>query len=518
MTEHDLLLEALAEFSNDPLGFVLWAYPWGEPGELARHNGPEAWQRELLDSIGAGVKSVEQAIAEAMAIGEDVESQAILEGRTSGHGIGKSACVSWIMDWAQSTMADTKGVVTANTENQLKTKTWAEFAKWHRLSLTKDLFRMTATARFSVDPDHEKTWRIDMVPWSEKNMEAFAGLHNQGRRILIVFDEASAIADAIWETTEGALTDKNTQIIWCAFGNPTRNSGRFRDCFPGGKFAHRWNTRAIDSREVSITNKSQLQKWIDDYGEDHDFVRVRVRGMFPRSDAMSFISLEEAREAANRPLQHSQAPWVLGVDVARFGDDSSIIYPRRGLDARSQPPLVLKKVSTVQLATAVYNEYIRLNAVAIFVDGGGIGGGVVDQLNSMGLPVYEVTFGGGSDNADPEAVGEKYLNKRAEIWGSLRRWIKRGCIPDSVPMYEGSLPDEMSAPTYTYAREDFIQLESKKDLRRRGLKSPDLTDALACTFAYPTINYSPALPGGRADSYSDSHPIYPEDSKDEVYA
>jgi hypothetical protein len=507
VTDHDLLIEQLAEFASDPLGFVLWAYPWGEPGELARFSGPEPWQVDLLNSIGVGVRSVEEAIAEAMQRGEDVDSSPILEGRTSGHGIGKSACVSWIMDWAQSTMADTKGVVTANTENQLKTKTWAEFAKWHRLSLTKGLFRMTATARFSIDPEHEKTWRIDMVPWSEKNMEAFAGLHNQGKRILIVFDEASAISDTIWETTEGALTDKNTQIIWCAFGNPTRNSGRFRDCFPGGKFAHRWNTAAVDSREVSITNKSQLQKWIDDYGEDHDFVRVRVRGMFPRSDANSFIDLELAREAEKRPLPvFNQAPYVIGVDVARFGDDSSIIYPRKGMDARSQPPIVLSKVSTVALATAVYNEYVRLNAVAIFVDGGGIGGGVVDQLNAMGLPVYEVTFGGASDNADNEAQGERYLNKRAEIWGSLRRFLRRGCIPSSVPKYEGTFSDELAAPTYTYAREDYIQLESKKDLRRRGVKSPDLADALACTFAYPTLNY--VLPPGKATSYSDPHPIY----------
>ena len=511
MTDHDALLQALAEFSSDPLGFVLWAYPWGEPGELARYTGPEPWQRELLESIGRGVVSVEEAIALAQASGEEVECSPILEGRTSGHGIGKSACVSWIMDWAQSTLADTKGVVTANTENQLKTKTWAEFAKWHRLSLTKDLFRMTATARFSVDPEHEKTWRIDMVPWSEKNMEAFAGLHNQGRRIIIIFDEASAIADPIWETTEGALTDKNTQIIWCAFGNPTRNSGRFRECFPGGRFAHRWSTAAIDSREVSITNKVQIQKWIDDYGEDHDFVRVRVRGIFPRSDALSFISLEEAREAAVRPLPPgNQFPYVLGVDVARFGDDFSVIYPRRGPDARSQPPKLFKGLTTTQLASQIHNEYIRLDAVAIFVDGGGIGGGVVDQLNVMGLPVYEVTFGGASDNADPTAVGERYLNKRAEIWGSMRRWLKRGCIPEQVPLRETPLVEEMCNLTYTYSREDFIQLESKKDLRRRGLPSPDVADALACTFAYPTLTIAPVA--GKADHYTDPNPYETEEA------
>jgi len=506
LSDHDQLIAALAVYANDPLGFVLWAYPWGEPGELLRHTGPEPWQRDLLNSIGQGVISVEEAIAEAQLRGQDVDASPILEARTSGHGIGKSACVSWILDWAQSTMADTKGVVTANTENQLKTKTWAEFAKWHRLSLTKSLFRMTATARFSIDPDHEKTWRIDMVPWSEKNMEAFAGLHNLGRRIIIVFDEASAIADMIWETTEGALTDKNTQIIWCAFGNPTKNSGRFRECFPGGEFAHRWNSFAIDSREVSITNKTQIARWVADYGEDHDFVRVRVRGVFPRNDAMSFISLEAAREAVIRPLPpRNDAPYVLGVDVARFGDDSSVIYPRRGNDARSQPPIILKGLSTTQLATVVHNEYLRLDAIAIFVDGGGIGGGVVDQLNSMGLPVYEVTFGGASDNADPQSVGEKYLNKRAEIWGSLRRWLMRGCIPDDIPLYETKLTVEMSGPTYTFSREDFIQLESKKDMRRRRLPSPDVTDALACTFAYPTMNYAPV--SSKAEYYTDPNPF-----------
>jgi hypothetical protein len=508
-SDNDMLLSALAEFSSDPLGFVMWNYPWGEPGDLLHHTGPEPWQIDILNSIGSGVRSVEEAIAEAMSLGADVDSAPILEARTSGHGIGKSACVSWILDWAQSTMADTKGIVTANTENQLKTKTWAEFAKWHRLGLTKALFRMTATARFSIDPEHEKTWRIDMVPWSEKNMEAFAGMHNQGKRIIIVFDEASAIADSIFETTEGALTDKNTQIIFCLFGNPTKNSGRFREAFSGGQFAHRWNSLAIDSREVSITNKSQIQKWIEDYGEDHDFVRVRVRGMFPRNDAMSFISLELAREAVVRVVPAgNRAPYVLGVDVARFGDDSSVIYPRRGNDARSQRPLVLKGLSTVQLATAVYNEYIRLDAIAIFVDGGGVGGGVVDQLNSMGLPVYEVTFGGASDNANPEAIGEKYLNKRAEIWGSMRKWLARGCILDEVPLYEHKLSDELAGPTYTYSREDFIQLESKKDMRRRNLASPDVGDALACTFAYPTLNYAPM--SGKAETYHDTHPSQTE--------
>lgn len=496
------LLCKLAEFQDDPLGFVLFAYPWGEPGTLADYSGPEKWQRDLLNSLGSGLISISEAIAEARAYGNEVECQPLLKGITSGHGIGKSACVSWIIDWAQSTMVDTKGVVTANTENQLKTKTWAELAKWHRLSIAKPLFKMTATARFSIDPDHEKTWRIDMVPWSEKNMEAFAGLHNKGRRILIIFDEASAVADAIWETTEGALTDKNTQIIWCCFGNPTKNSGRFRSCFEGGEFAHRWDTCAVDSREVSITNKTQIANWVEDYGEDHDFVRVRVRGMFPRVDADSFISFTAAREAVARPLPESN-PFsvVLGVDCARYGTDASVIWPRRGRDARSIPARVYRNLSVVQLANKVFDAYMELQATAIFVDGGNMGAGVVDILLEMGAPVYEVTFGGGDDDSDSGPAGSriKYANKRAAIWGRGREWLKTGCIPERLPTMEVKLADEMSGPTYTYVREDYIQLESKKDMKRRGVPSPDGSDALFCTFAYP------ALASTHVSSYAAEH-------------
>jgi hypothetical protein len=503
---HFDLIEKLAEFSNDPHGYVLYAYPWGEEGELKNFAGPEGWQLDLLAKIERGVVSIEEAIATAQSReeGASVETSAMLFGTTSGHGIGKSAFVCWLIDWAQSTMADTKGVVTANTENQLKTKTWAEMAKWHRLSISKDLFKMTATARFSIDPDHEKTWRIDMVPWSEKNMEAFAGLHNAGKRILIVFDEASAIPNAIWETTEGALTDKNTQIIWAVFGNPTKNTGRFRECFEGGKFAHRWDTIAVDSREVSLTDKTQIKNWIEDYGEDHDFVRVRVRGMFPRTDATSFIPLEMCLEATRRLLpEQNEMSVVLGVDVARFGPDNSVIYARRGLDARSIPPQLFNGLTTVQLASRVFDAYMNLQAVAIFVDGGAMGPGVIDQLNLMGAPVYEVNFGGKSDMPNADDSFMKFLNKRAEIWGAVRTFLKRGCIPADIRGLQHTFVDELTGPTYTYARESILQLESKRDMRRRGVASPDVADALALTFAYSGYDSVPMAVSG-SQRYEDS--------------
>ena len=137
-----------------------------------------------------------------------------------GHGVGKSALVAWIIVWALATFRDTRGVVTANTAAQLKTKTWPELTKWLRLAVCANWFEITATAIASVEPAHERTWRIDAVPWNLRSTEAFAGLHNQGRRLFVAFDEASAIPDLVWETIEGALTDRDTEILWLATGNP----------------------------------------------------------------------------------------------------------------------------------------------------------------------------------------------------------------------------------------------------------------------------------------------------------
>lgn len=469
------IIEELAGFSSDPLGFVYFAFPWGEVGELSGATGPEPWQEELLIDLGRGIIDLSTAVRLAT---------------TSGHGIGKSALVSWLILWAMSTYEDTIGVVTANTETQLKTKTWAQLAKWFRLFIGKELFDMTATKLYSVDPAHENTWRIDMVPWSERNTEAFAGLHNQGKRILIVFDEASAIPDLIWEVTEGALTDTNTQIIWAVFGNPTRNKGRFRDCFPGGKFAHRWKSRAVDSREVSLTDKNQIAEWIKDYGEDSDFVRVRVRGIFPRIDASSFISFELATEASSRTSFPSGDPIIIGVDVGRFGDDPTVIYPRKGRDAVTYAPEVLFKNDTMAVAAKVAATFLRLHASAVMVDSGGVGGGVVDRLRQLHIPVMEVDFGSAADGGDPND-GTKYANKRAEIWGKLRNWLATGCIPARVHGLEITLVDELTAPTYGLNGKEAIQLESKKEMRKRGVPSPNVADALACTFAFDV--YAPSI-------------------------
>ena len=458
----DQLIGYLGSFGKDPLGFVETLFGWGA-GELEGCAGPEAWQRELLERIGRGL-SPTSAIQEAIA---------------SGHGVGKSAVVSWIILWALTTAVDTRGVVTANTETQLKTKTWAELSKWHRLFTFRDLFKLEATALYATEELRSKTWRVDMVAWSERNPEAFAGLHNQGRRVFMIYDEASSIPDLIWETSEGFLSDEGTERLWLVCGNPTRSTGRFRECFEGG----RWTTTQVDAREVGFTNKGQIGQWAEAYGDDSDFFRVRVKGVFPRVGSSEFIpsyliAQARVREAEAQPFE----PCILGVDVARYGEDESVIAVRKGRDARSVPALRLRGVDTMGLAARVVEMAQSLRADAIFIDGVGVGGGVVDHCRQLRLDVFDIQGSQKPANADVLSRSERYSNRRCEMWGALRAWLATGAIEDNE-----ELAQQLVAPSYGFNQRDEIQLERKEDLRRRGVGSPDWADALALTFAWPVV-------------------------------
>src|SRR5229473_752641 len=387
--EADRALERkMARYRRDALGFVCFAFPWGKAGtSLAGETGPESWQREVLQQLGEGLFSPEEATRIAVA---------------SGHGIGKAALVAWIILWAMSTCPDTRGIVTANTEGQLRTKTWPELAKWWRLAVNGHWFTYTASALHSSLPGRERTWRVDAITWSENNTEAIAGLHNKGRRAFALFDEASAIPEAIWDTIEGALTDAGTELFWAVFGNPTRSTGRFRECFAGGRFAHRWHGRQIDSREVAMTNKAQIAAWVKDHGEDSDFVRVRVRGVFPRTGSLQFIDGQRVDDAVARPLvEDPTAALIMGVDIARQGEDQTVIRFRRGLDARSIPAVKFRIPDLMVTAGRVMELVNSWEPDAVFVDGTGIGWGVVDRLAQLGCStVRGIDFGTRADRTD----------------------------------------------------------------------------------------------------------------------
>lgn len=468
--EQQVVDDIAERFGHDPLGYVLYAFPWGEKGTpLEEYAGPRAWQESVLLTIGQSLNA-----------GIDQET-AIRAAISSGHGIGKSALVAWIILWSLSTMEDARAVVTANTEKQLQTKTSPEIAKWHRLSINHDWFTYTTTALYSADPAHEKTWRCDLVPWSEHNTEAFAGLHNEGRRIVLVFDEASKIADKVWEVAEGALTDSNTEIIWLAFGNPTRNTGRFRECFR--RFKHRWLTGQIDSRTVEGTNKEQLAQWVQDYGEDSDFVKVRVRGMFPSAAAKQFISEADVDAAYGRklePADYEWAPKVIAVEPSWEGDDEFVIGMRQGLFFKTLGTYP-RNDNDVQMANIVMRFEDEHHADAVFVDGG-FGTGIISVGRTLGRDWIIVWFA--EKSADPFC-----LNKRAEMWNSIKTWLKEGGTIER----DAILHDELTAPETVARLDGKLQLEAKRDMKARGVPSPNRADCLALTFAHPIMPKSGPL-------------------------
>jgi hypothetical protein len=438
----------MASLSRNPLGYARYAYRWE----------PRKWQGEILSSIGAHLNSPNRFLPLQIAV-------------SSGHGIGKSALVGMVIGWAMSTCEDCKLVLTANTFDQLRTKTWPEVTKWLHESATfkAGWWKDTATCITFAGADRPG-WRADAVSWSENNTEAFAGLHNQGKRVVLIFDEASAIADKVWEVAEGALTDSNTEIIWLAFGNPTKNTGRFRECF--GKYKHRWNVRQVDSRTVEGTNLEQIQKWIDDYGEDSDFVRVRVRGEFPRAGSNQFISSDAVANCRKYKAEGYEAlAKILSVDVARYGEDQSVVGLRQG--RKFQILSRHRGLSNVELAKFVIEHIERETPDAVVVDGDGLGAGVVDYLRDCGHRVHE--FHGAATPDDPEM----YFNRRAEVWGLSRDWLNAGAeIPD-----DAELADDLTGPEYGFSNKQQIQLEKKDDMKKRGLASPDSGDTLAMSFA-----------------------------------
>lgn len=471
----DQLLAELAYFSDKPYDFVLWAFPWGEEGtDLAQRTGPEPWQAKILQDLQ---RAFEEGEAQGNAAFGTALRDAYQIAVRSGHDIGKTAFICWLMWWGLSTREDTRGRATANTERQLRQILWAEINKWHRLFIARSLFEVSATAMFAKDPERQKNWRIDAIPWSEENPEAFAGLHNFGKRIIIIFDEASAIIDKIWETTDGVAHEANTEIIWVATGNPTRNYGRFYECF--NRFKTEWHTYRVDSRDVSFANKEKINRAIALWGIESDYVRVRYLGEFPSSSATQLIdkvTIAAARQ--RRPESFPYEPLIMTVDVARFGTNRSAIGFRRGKDAKLLPVQLFRGLSTIELAQRVAALYSQHQPDALFVDEGGVGGGVVDYLRHLGISVIGVNFGA---KASSRPNGILVGNKRAEMYVALREWLREGgAIEDS-----DELEDELVSIEYYFNNRQEIVLVSKDEMEG---ESPDWADQLAMTFALPIVS------------------------------
>lgn len=476
------IAKELAQFYADPLGFVMWAFPWGE-GELEGFEGPDEWQIDLLNDIGAQVKARQFDGINPV--------KPIREATVSGHGIGKSAVTSWIILWIMSTRMYAKGVVTANTGDQLKTKTWGEVGKWLNRSILTRWFEYNNSKgnMHLYHKNYPESWRVDAQTCREENSEAFAGLHSASSTPFYIFDEASAVPDKIWEVAEGGLTDGEPMFL--VFGNPTRNTGKFATIFKS--LRHIWTTRQIDSRSAKMTNKALFEEWIETYGEDSDFVRVRVRGVFPRASSTQFIPGDVIFEAQNRtPRYLGDDPLICGVDVARGGGDNCVVQFRRGKDAKSEKVYKIpaeKSRDSMQLISILTTIFKDHQPDVINVDETGLGGPIVDRLRQIGWAVNGVNFGSAANDK------KHYVNRVAEMWAKMREWIMHGGSIHSSP----ELEVELTNREYGHNTKDQLVMETKDQLKKRGLSSPDWADALALTFAVDVPKLPAYAPRGHRD-------------------
>lgn len=478
-----MLAEDMGRFALDPLGFVVYAYPWpsdpalrvcklASPWNLIYNceYGPDAWACEFLEELGRQVRA-RKFMPGLPAV------DPIRMARASGHGIGKSALVAWLVDWIMSTRPFAQGTVTANTAPQLRTKTWAQIAKWTRKCITSHWFDVT-TGMGSMAMRHKKhpdEWFCTAQTCAEENSEAFAGQHAANSTSFYIFDEASAVPDAIDEVSEGGLTDGEPMKF--AFGNPTQNTGWFHRCFHGQR--HRWNTAQIDSRDVQITNKKMLQEWIDDYGLDSDFVKIRVRGMFPSMSAKQFFGMKDIDAAFGRHLQPGQyqfAPRILTLDNSWEGDDPGVIGLRQGLKFEVLRSFA-KNDNDMEIATLLAHLEDEHHADAVFIDGG-YGTGVYSAGVTMGRDWRLVWFSG--ESPDPGC-----LNMRAYMAVQARNWLKSGGALDAK---DTELYNELVSIETVPRPDGKIQLEAKKDAKRRGMPSPNRYDALGLSFAAPVVH------------------------------
>ncbi len=463
-------------FKDNPLAFVMYAFPWGQKGyPLENVKGPREWQKQELLKIAAHIKENKARVAR----GEDpiVYKLAV----ASGRGIGKSTLVSWLVLWMMSSHLGSTTIITANTDTQLTDKTFAEINRWLPMAINSFWFE-TIEKSIKPAPWYEKLIREEMklgtkyyyangVLWSEDNPESFAGAHSQIGMMLIM-DESSGVPEKIWTVSRGFFTEKTLYRFWFTFSNPRSGAGAFYDCFHDDSST--WNTLQVNSLDVEDVDKSELQEIINKYGYDSYEAKVEVLGQFPTSGDRQFMPRQLVQEASDRILDNydsKEDALIMGVDVARYGGDKSVICFRAGRDARSIPMQVYSGLNNMQMVAKVEQAIYAFKPDHICIDGGA-GAGVIDRLKELGYKVNEVLFGSA-------ATEPQYFDFRTELFARVRDWLPNGMISKDKDLINGLCAPEKEL----IGRESKEKLESKEKMKKRGIKSPDHADSLALTFA-----------------------------------
>lgn len=453
------LIEALDVYYDDPAAFL----------EDMLGMECDEWQKETAKDVGSSAKVAVK----------------------SGQGVGKTALEAGLIIWFLVCRPYSKVIATAPTMQQLYNVLWAEIKKWLDSSLVQQLLVWTKTKVY-ITGDSERWFAIAKTATKPENMQGFHEEH-----MMIVVDEASGVVDPIMEAILGTLTGEDNKLL--LMGNPNRIEGVFYDAF--NKDRDKFKTRTVSSRNSKRTSKENIEVLESKYGRDSDVVRVRIDGQFPKGALDSFISLEtvELATESRLPEEDIEACDVLhiGVDVARFGDDKTVITPR--LSAKVFPLQKYTKKSTMETAGNIIacakqymQQYKQITSVCIKVDDTGVGGGVTDRLNEVireqRLPYKVIPCNNGGSATD-----EFYFNLGAQLWGHIKELLEvnfsnslqgKPDVQIELPA-DDELIKQLSTRKYHMSSKGKIQLESKDDMKKRGVGSPDCTDSVSLALYEP---------------------------------
>jgi hypothetical protein len=423
---------------------------------------PDSWQVEVLRAVRVNARVALKACK----------------------GPGKTTLLAWVVWWFLVTRPHPKVVATSVTEDNLRDNLWAELSKWQQQSLfLQAMFRWTATRVQSVE--HPETWWASARSWSKgsdptQQANTLAGIHADN--VLFVLDEAGGIPDAVAAAAEGGLANaseaEGREAKLIIAGNPTHLEGPlYRACTSERAL---WWVKEItgdpdDPQRAPRISVEWARAQIAKYGRDNPFVLVNVFGKFPPTSSTALLGPDDVSASMARAVTEQavrQEVKILGVDVARFGDDRTVIVLRQGKCVLQ--PLVLRNQDTMSVAGQVSLLATKHRPDAIFVDQATFGAGVVDRLNQLGFECIGVDFGG-------KSLSAKYHNKRAEMWFGMAEWVKAGGALPSIP----ELVTELTTPQYKFSAENRLQLEKKQEIKKRTGVSPDIADAIALTFAFP---------------------------------
>lgn len=433
-------VEFIKRYRNDPVAFVKKVFGVE----------PDEWQEQFLQAIADQNRRISVR---------------------SGHGVGKSTAASWAMLWYLLTRYPVKVVVTAPTSSQLFDALFAEIKRWVKEMppALSELLEVKSD-RIELKPSPTEAFISARTSRAEQP-EALQGIHSDN--VMLVADEASGVPESVFEAAAGSMSGHNAVTI--LLGNPVRGTGYFFETH--NRLKDEWFTLHVNCEKSKRVSQEFVREMAIKYGEESNAYRVRVLGEFPLADDDTMIPFSVVEQAMNRDIEVDQfATMTYGVDVARFGSDKSALAKKKGNVITE-----VKKwrgLDLMQLVGAIKAEYESEEPLdrptAIYVDSIGLGSGVVDRLRELGLPAVGINV------SESPAMKNAYVNLRGELWGKMKNWLEqRGC---AIPKDDDLLAD-LTAPRYTFNSAGRLRVESKDEMKKRGLASPDLADACILTLA-----------------------------------